>query len=87
MIGIGYGSFLNEGRIVAVLQPDSAPIKRMVQEGRDRGAVIDASYGRKTAAVFVMDSGHIVLSALPPERFGGQDNQEITGQEEKGEPA
>ena len=57
---------------MAVVGPDSAPIKRMVQEARDRGSLIDATYGRKTASVFVMDSDHVVLSALPPERFGGR---------------
>ena len=55
---------------MAVVRPDSAPIKRMVQESRERGMLIDATYGRKTASIFIMDSDHVVLSALPPERFG-----------------
>lgn len=69
MIAIGFGSYLAWERIVAVVSPESAPIKRMVQESRERGTLIDATYGRKTAAIFVMDSGHVVLSAQPPESF------------------
>lgn len=68
---IGFGSLLAAERILAIIAPDSAPVKRMVQESRERGMLIDATYGRKTAAVFVMDSGHVVLSALPPEKFAG----------------
>ena len=63
---------MSEGRLVAVVSPESAPIKRMIQESRERGMLIDATYGRKTASVFIMDSDHVILSALPPERFGGR---------------
>ena len=56
--------------------PDSAPIKRMVQESRERGMLIDATYGRKTASIFIMDSDHVVLSALPPERFAPKEERE-----------
>ena len=67
LINIGFGSMLSSGRILAVLSPDSAPIKRVVQEARDRGMLIDASYGRKTQAVILMDTDHVILSALTPE--------------------
>ncbi|MBR1689625.1 MAG: DUF370 domain-containing protein [Oscillibacter sp.] len=70
LIDIGFGSMVSRERIIAVVSPDSAPIKRMVQESRERGMLIDATYGRKTASIFVMDSDHVILSALPPERFG-----------------
>ena len=69
LINIGFGSMVAAERIVAVVGPDSAPIKRMIQESRERGMLIDATYGRKTASIFIMDSDHVVLSALPPERF------------------
>ena len=58
---------------MAIVSPDSAPIKRMVQETRERGMLIDATYGRKTASIFIMDSDHVILSALSPEKFGPMD--------------
>ena len=64
LINIGFGSMVAAERIVAVVGPDSAPIKRMIQESRERGMLIDATYGRKTASIFIMDSDHVVLSAL-----------------------
>lgn len=67
LINIGFGSMLAAGRILAVLEPDSAPIKRVVQEAKDRAMLIDASYGRKTQAVILMDTDHVILSALTPE--------------------
>lgn len=69
-INIGFGSLLSAERMVAVVSPDSAPVKRLVQESRERGMLIDATYGRKTASIFIMDSDHVILSALPPEKFG-----------------
>ncbi len=69
LIKIGFGNLASQERIVAVVGPDSAPIKRLVQEARERGALIDASYGRKTQAVLVMDNDHLVLSALTPEEI------------------
>lgn len=72
LINIGFGNLVSEERLVAVISPDSAPVKRMVQESRERGMLIDATYGRKTASVFVMDSDHVILSALPPEKFGAR---------------
>ena len=71
LVNIGFGSMISAQRLISVIGPDSAPVKRMIQETRERGMLIDATYGRKTASVFVMDSGHVILSALPPERFGG----------------
>ena len=65
LVNIGFGNLVSVGRLIAVVSPDSAPIKRLIQESRDRGMLIDATYGRKTAAVLVMDSDHVVLSALP----------------------
>ena len=70
LINIGFGSMVSAQRVIAVVGPDSAPIKRMIQESRERGMLIDATYGRKTASIFIMDSDHVILSALPPERFG-----------------
>ena len=72
LINIGFGNMVSAQRVVAVVSPESAPIKRMIQESRERGMLIDATYGRKTASVFIMDSDHVILSALPPERFGGR---------------
>ena len=88
LIPIGFGNMVSAGRLIAIVSPESAPIKRMVQEARDRGVLIDASFGRRTRAVLVMDSGHIVLSALQPEtvagRLGGRDAE--PSEEEKEEP-
>ena len=61
LINIGFGNLLSQERVVAIVSPDSAPIKRMVQETRERGMLIDATYGRKTASIFIMDSDHVVL--------------------------
>ena len=70
LINIGFGSLVAAGRILSVLDPDSAPIKRVVQEARDRAMLIDASYGRKTQSVILMDTDHVILSALTPEAIG-----------------
>lgn len=67
LINIGFGSMIAAARLLAVLEPDSAPIKRVVQEARDRGMLIDASYGRKTKAVILMDTDHVILSAIAPD--------------------
>ena len=76
-IDIGFGSMVSRERVVAIVAPDSAPIRRMAQESRERGMLIDATYGRKTASIFVMDSDHVILSALPPERFGAGEQEEV----------
>ena len=67
LIGIGFGSMVAAQRVLAIVEPDSAPIKRVIQEARDRGMLIDASYGRKTKAVLLMDTDHVILSAIAPE--------------------
>ena len=68
-INIGFGNLISAQRLIAVVSPDSAPVKRLVQESRDRGMLIEATYGRKTASVLIMDSDHVVLSALAAERL------------------
>lgn len=86
LINIGFGNLVSQERLVAIVSPDSAPIKRLVQEARDRATLIDASFGRKTKAVLIMDSGHIVLSALQPAsvagRLGGKEVADGTAEEE-----
>ena len=67
LINIGFGSLVAADRMLSVLAPDSAPIKRVIQEARDRGMLIDASYGRKTKSVILMDTDHVILSAITPE--------------------
>lgn len=72
LINIGFGNMVAAERILTVISPDSAPIKRLVQEARDRGMLIDASYGRKTKSVLVMDTDHVILSAALPETIAGR---------------
>ena len=69
LIDIGFGNLVAAGRLIAVVSPDSAPIKRLIGEARDRSMLIDATFGRKTAAVLIMDSDHVVLSGLPFEKL------------------
>ena len=69
LINIGFGSMVAAERLLAIVAPDSAPIKRVVQEARDRGMLIDASFGRKTKAVILMDTDHVILSAVPTENL------------------
>lgn len=72
LINIGFGSLVSAHRLVAVVSPDSAPIKRLAQEARERGVLIDATYGRRTQAVLIMDNDHVVLSALSPQAIAGR---------------
>lgn len=67
LINIGFGSMIAGNRVLAIVDPDSAPIKRVVQEAKDRGMLVDASYGRKTKSVLLMDTDHVILSAMTPE--------------------
>ena len=83
LINIGFGSMVSAGRLGANVSPDAAPSKRMVQEARDRGTLIDATFGRKTKAVLIMDSGHVILSALPSASVAGR----LTGREAGSEGA
>ncbi|MCD7859606.1 MAG: DUF370 domain-containing protein [Firmicutes bacterium] len=79
LCNIGFGSMVAAGRILAVVSPESAPIKRLVQEARERGMLIDASYGHKTRSVLLMDTDHIILSALEPEEITSR----VEAEEEK----
>ena len=88
LINIGFGNMISAARLVAVVGPDSAPVKRIVQDVRERGLLIDATYGRRTRSVLIMDSGHVVLSALQPEtvsgRLAGKTEAEHAGEEDDG---
>ena len=86
LINIGFGNIVSANRIIAIVSPESAPIKRIVQEAKDDGTAIDATYGRRTRAVIIMDSGHVVLSAVQPEtvasRLDKEDNIVTSSEEE-----
>lgn len=72
LINIGFGNMVSSSRLIAIVSPDSAPIKRIIQDMRDHGQLIDATYGRRTRAVIIMDSGHVILSAIQPETIAGR---------------
>lgn len=72
LINIGFGNIVSAERIISVISPESAPIKRLIQESRDKGLLIDATYGRKTRAVIVTDSEHIILTAIQPETIANR---------------
>ena len=80
LVNIGFGSMVAAGRVLSILAPDSAPIKRIIQEAKDRGMLIDASYGRKNKSVLLMDTDHVILSAVSPEtltdRWQGKEAEE-----------
>ncbi|TCT16938.1 hypothetical protein EDC18_101234 [Natranaerovirga pectinivora] len=79
LINIGFGNIVNANRIISIVSPESAPIKRIIQKARDEDLLIDATYGRRTRAVIVTDSGHIVLSAIQPETVANRiHSKEIT---------
>ena len=84
LINICFGSMVAAGRVLSMLAPDSAPIKRIVQEAKDRGMLIDASYGRATKTVILMDTDHVILSALTPDVLSARwlDKQENEGEKE-----
>lgn len=67
LINVGFGSMVSSNRVISIVSPESAPIKRLMAEARERGQLVDASYGRRTRAVVTMDSGHVVLSSIQPE--------------------
>lgn len=83
LVNIGFGSLVAAGRILAVVDPDSAPIKRVVQEARDRGMLIDASYGHKTRAVLLMDTDHVILSGLTTQVVGDRWQGKLTEEAEE----
>lgn len=78
LINIGYGNIVSAERIVAIVSPESAPIKRMIQEAKDNKIAVDATYGRRTRAAIIMDSGHVVLSAVQPETVAARLEKDIT---------
>lgn len=77
LIHIGFGNIVNTAKIIAIVSPDSAPVKRMVQNAKERGTAIDATQGRKTKAVLVMENGQVVLSALLPETIAGRVQNQV----------
>ena len=83
LLNIGFGNMVSTDRLIAIVSPDSAPIKRMIHEGRDRGVLIDATYGRKTRSVVIMDSDHIVLSAIQPDTVAARLNGKEAVEEEE----
>lgn len=85
LINIGFGNMVAAGRLVAIVSPESAPIKRIIQEAKDRGMLIDATYGRRTRAVLITDSDHVVLSAVQPETVANRMSEDNGGDSERGE--
>ena len=83
LINIGFGSMIAASRLLAMVAPDSAPIKRLIQEARDRGMLIDASYGHKTKTVLLMDTDHVILSAVEPEKLSVRWKEQCDGQGEE----
>jgi regulator of extracellular matrix RemA (YlzA/DUF370 family) len=81
LINIGFGNIVSANRIVAIVSPESAPIKRIIQEARDRGMLIDATYGRRTRAVIIADSDHVVLSAVQPETVAHRLSSKESGED------
>ena len=84
-VNIGFGNLVSADKVVAVVRPDSAPIKRMVQEAKEQGVLIDATFGRRTKAVLIMDSDNVVLSAISPETVAGRVNDREEPAAEGGE--
>ena len=80
LVNIGFGNMINAARLIAVVSPDSAPIKRIVQESKERGTLIDATQGRRTRAVIIMDSDHVILCAVQPETISARfdDREAVT---------
>lgn len=83
LINIGFGNIVSANRIIAIVSPESAPIKRIIQVARERGVLIDATYGRRTRAVVIMDSDHVVLSAVQPETVANRLGAKVTSQGEE----
>ena len=77
LINIGFGNIVSASRIVAIVSPEAAPIKRIIQEAKENGTAVDATCGRRTRAVLIMDSGHIILSAVQPETVAGRVDKNI----------
>lgn len=81
ILNIGFGNVVSADKIISIINPEAAPIKRMIQEAKDAKTAIDATCGRRTRAVIVMDSGHIVLSALQPETLSSRLDKDLTNEE------
>ena len=79
LINIGFGNMVAAGRLLAIVSPESAPIKRIIQDAKERGTLIDATYGRRTRAVLVMDSDHVILSSIQPETVANRMTDEQEG--------
>jgi len=77
LINIGFGNMVSSARLIAIVSPESAPIKRIIQEAKEKGTIIDATYGRRTRAVIIMDSDHVILSAVQPETVAGRLDEEV----------
>ena len=79
LINIGFGNIVSASRVITIVSPESAPIKRMIQESKDKGTAVDATCGRRTRAVLIMDSGHVILSAIQPETIDSKrlDEEEV----------
>ena len=76
LVSIGFGSFIAPGKLVAAVEPESNPIKRVISQAKEAGRLIDATYGRKTEAVLIMESGHVILAPVSPEELSGRMRQE-----------
>ena len=83
LVNIGFGNIVSASRVIAIVSPESAPIKRIIQEARENNVLIDATYGRKTRAVIIADSGHIILSAVQPETVAGRLGERVEEIEEE----
>ncbi len=81
LINIGFGNMVAASRVLAIISPESAPIKRIISDVRERGQLVDATYGRRTRAVVIMDSGHVILSALQPETLAARADKQEGGTE------
>ena len=85
LINIGFGNMVSSHRVIAIVAPDSAPVKRVVQEAKERAMLVDASFGRKTKSVILMDTDHVILSAIPPETIASrsEDRQGLRYEEDE----
>jgi len=81
LINIGFGNMISQSRLIAIVSPESAPIKRTISEAREEGNLVDATYGRRTRAVIIMDSGHVILSAIQPETVAGRAASKAHGED------
>ena len=81
LVSVGFGSMVNVSRIIAILSPESAPIRRRIQEAKESQMLVDATYGRKIRAVIIMDSDHVVVSAIAPETIAARMSEEVKGED------